>query len=117
MDERRSRPAREDRAVGLPEVHGLEPLDAEGLENRCREPRQFGAGVDEHAAERASPPATQRVLDLDVRAEGAHVVCHVSSIVVAKYHRSNAVGANPCKSRYPRLPRPGENQSVGISSY
>src|SRR6266705_238266 len=79
VDERSTGPTLEDRSVGLAEAPRVVPLYTEGFKNLGRDPRQFRSGVHQHGLESSSLARAGGVLDLDVYAEGSHVVGHRSS--------------------------------------
>jgi hypothetical protein len=77
--ERRASPSLENRAVRLTKTPLGVPLDAEGFEQLERNPRQFGAGINEHRAQVSLGAGLSGVLDLDVHAKRSHIVRHYCS--------------------------------------
>ena len=76
MNEHAAGPPLEQPTLGLAEQPLVVALDSERVEEIRRDPGQLRPRVHQHGLQRAAVTGAGRVLDLDIHAEGSHVVAH-----------------------------------------
>jgi len=76
VNEHAAGPPLEQPTLGLAEQPLVVALDSERVEEIRRDPGQLRPRVHQHGLQRAAVTGAGRVLDLDIHAEGSHVVAH-----------------------------------------